>query len=62
MIKPTKELAKTIAAKAYPLQDWEKIRDIADQYTGGELDCFQLDMLTDWSRKYVKSLHGFARS
>ena len=29
--------------------DWEIARDYIDQYTGNELDCKQLDMLTDWA-------------
>lgn len=27
--------------------DWESIRDAVDIKTGGELDCIQLDILTD---------------
>ena len=32
--------------------DWDALRDHVDLSTGSELDCFQLDMLTDavWNR------------
>jgi hypothetical protein len=33
--------------RAYKM-DWEDVRDLCDSLSGGELDCTQLDMLTDW--------------
>jgi len=27
--------------------DWDLLRDICDQKTGGDFDCLQLDLLTD---------------
>jgi hypothetical protein len=47
-MKPTKELAREIATKIDGNHPWKTIRDVLDGQTGGELDCFQLDMLTDW--------------
>jgi hypothetical protein len=49
MIKPSKKLAANIA-RTYPFKEFDEreIRDHVDLETGGELDCFQLDLLTDW--------------
>jgi|6_EtaG_2_1085325.scaffolds.fasta_scaffold01273_12 hypothetical protein len=44
----SKTLASVIAAKVTPSGDWELTRDAVDMATGGEFDCFRLDMLTDW--------------
>lgn len=37
----------TIRHKAAMFSDWDAVRDYCDIQTGGDLDCFQLDMLTD---------------
>ena len=46
----TKDLARTIATATNFRQGvtWEGVRDHVDLYTGGDLDSFQLAMLTDW--------------
>lgn len=43
----TKTRAREIAKQAEGY-DEEGLRDFVDHQTGGELDCVQLDMLTDW--------------
>jgi hypothetical protein len=35
--------------------DWQLTRDEIDLATSGELDCWQLDTLTDWVVEAVKS-------
>jgi len=47
----TKALAREIAQRKNLSEDWEMLRDQVDTATFSELDCFQLDMLTDWVRK-----------
>lgn len=42
------EKARKIASKAEGLENWDALRDFVDAETGGELDCLQLDMMTDW--------------
>lgn len=46
-MKVTRELAARIASWMVP-GSIEQIRDEVDFKTGGELDCFQLDLLTSW--------------
>jgi hypothetical protein len=49
-MKPTQTLAREIVA-AHPgirEDDLETLRDVVDGYTCGDLDTFQLDLLTDW--------------
>ena len=47
-MEPTKALARKIAeAKGLPVA-WDDLRDYVDIKTGGELDWFQLDLLTEW--------------
>lgn len=48
-MKVTKELAKRIAPNLQHGAYWSECRDDVDFATGGELDGFQLDMLTDWA-------------
>jgi hypothetical protein len=46
-------ITKTLALQIRPHVsglDWETARDFIDQYTGNELDCTQLDLLTDWAK------------
>jgi len=40
--------AREIASKAKGLEDWDALREFVDTKTGGELDCLQLDLMTDW--------------
>ena len=47
-MKPTKALAKKIAQRKSLPRSWSALRDLVDQVTGGDLDGFQLDLLTDW--------------
>lgn len=49
-MKVTKRLAVKIAEKldASDLKNWDAIRDYCDGYTLGEVDSFQLDLLTDF--------------
>jgi hypothetical protein len=42
-----RELAQHLA-KRIKETDWDLVRDLADIATDGDLDPFQLDMLTDW--------------
>lgn len=46
--KVTKSLAAQIRPNVTGM-DWDIARDFIDQYTGNELDCTQLDLLTDWA-------------
>jgi len=54
----TAKLAKRadeIAAKfREPAENWEVLRDYVDLKTGGELDCIQLDLLTDMVAQRIK--------
>ncbi len=36
--------------------DFDAARDIVDQSTDGELDCFQLDLLTDLTMKFSEKV------
>ena len=36
------------------LPSWADLRDICDCRTGGDLDCFQLDLLTDTVERILK--------
>lgn len=48
----TPQISRSLARRIHPhiaSLDWEVARDFIDQYTGNELDCTQLDMLTDWA-------------
>jgi len=47
-MKPTKELARQIAKRRNLSNNNELLRDQIDTITHGELDCFQLDLLTEW--------------
>lgn len=47
-MKPTKELAREIASKIDGNPSWSDVRDAVDVATGGDCDCTQLDLLTDW--------------
>lgn len=47
-MKPTKELAREIAAKIAGNPSWSDVRDRVDIATGSGLDCTQLDLMTDW--------------
>lgn len=49
-----KELAKSIAETwKRDAASWDALRDHVDSATAGDLDCFQLDMLTDWTMEYL---------
>ena len=37
----------TVRYESATFADWDAVRDYCDIQTGGGLDCFQLDMLTD---------------
>ena len=57
-MKLTKQLALEVAntldlSFVEPGQDldWNDVREIANHHTGGQLDYFQLGMLTDWAHK-----------
>ena len=45
--KITKALAREIAADVPVSARWDQIRELVDLATG-DLDCWQLDRLTDW--------------
>lgn len=53
--KITKKLAKEIASRLEPRDtvDQTALRDIVDMKTGSELDCWQLDTLTEWVYREV---------
>jgi len=34
--------------------EWDRIRDMADLHTGGDLDMIQLDILTDMVERRIK--------
>lgn len=50
--KITKALARRIARR-YPFKEliWAEVRDQCDFATAGELDAFQLDLLSGWVRE-----------
>lgn len=55
-MKVTKALAHEIVAK-HPnirVDDLGTLRDVVDASTYGDLDTFQLDMLTDWVEAIAK--------
>jgi len=53
MQKISKELAAKIAKHCLPTDSWDEIREYVDTYSGGDLDTFQLDMLTDWVKSAI---------
>lgn len=67
-MKPTKKLALEVAnlltlSALAPDQDldWQAVRDFTDSVTHSELDCFQLDLLTDWVHKIADERLGWRR-
>ncbi len=46
--KITKALAQEIAIDVPVSASWDQTRDLVDLATDGDLDCWQLDRLTDW--------------
>ncbi len=52
--KITKELAREIAKDVPAFASWDQIRELCDCATG-DLDCWQLDRLTDWVSRIVDS-------
>jgi|TARA_R110000824_G_C14933389_1_gene649019 hypothetical protein len=48
------KLARQLAKKIVSI-DWCIVRDEVDIATSGELDCWQLDMLTGWVVEAVKN-------
>jgi hypothetical protein len=51
MARVTADLARLLAAQAGSRsQKWEDLRDWIDLETGSDLDCLQLDLLTDMVR------------
>jgi hypothetical protein len=53
MPKISKKLATELAQRIKPGRSWDILRDLVDLESGGELDAWQLDTLTDW----VAELH-----
>jgi hypothetical protein len=49
--KITKKLAANVAQQLPDNADFETAREIVDGATGGDLDCTQLDLLTEWAIK-----------
>ena len=45
-MKRVNDIANTLAAKC-PTMEWDKARDWLDFATGNDLDCIELDILTD---------------
>lgn len=47
-----RELARSVSHAEFCGDDvaerWGHVRDQIDELTGGDLDCTQLDLLTDW--------------
>lgn len=41
-------VADRAVAQSLNFKDWAAVRDHCDGVTGGDLDSFRLDMLTDW--------------
>lgn len=56
MIKATKQLAADCAFSARYDFTWDQMRDHCDRESAGDLDCFQLDMLTDWAMEALKGM------
>ena len=48
MTNISKDLARSLAKKIGETLNWDHCRDRVDLMTSGELDCFKLDLLTDW--------------
>jgi hypothetical protein len=49
--KITKKLAARVAQQLPDNAEFETAREIVDEATGGDLDCTQLDLLTEWAIK-----------
>lgn len=67
-MKPTKKLALEVtnlltlsALEPDEDLDWNKVREFADSVTGSQLDCFQLDLLTDWVHKLAVARLDWSR-
>tara|TARA_R110000751_G_scaffold18122_1_gene55136 strand:- start:45 stop:215 length:171 start_codon:yes stop_codon:yes gene_type:complete len=52
-MKLATELAQEIGST-----DWSIVRDQVDIATSGELDCWQLDMLTGWAVEVARNREG----
>lgn len=52
-MKLATELAQEIGST-----DWSIVRDQVDIATSSELDCWQLDMLTDWAVEVARNREG----
>jgi len=46
-----------IAREAGPAPDRETVRDVADIFSGGELDHIEIEILTDRVLRVARSLH-----
>ena len=47
-MKITKELAEKLGRQCPSDWSWEIVRDYVDQATDADLDCTQIDLITDW--------------
>jgi len=50
-------IAEKLAQAASSITDYALLRDYCDMATGGELDCIQLDILTDMTTERLVKLH-----
>ena len=57
-MKFEESLVRRIANEAGPAPDRETIRDLADLFSGGELDHIEIEILTDKALHASRSLHG----
>jgi hypothetical protein len=68
-LKPTKRLALQVtnmlelgALDPDEDLDWHAVREVTESITGeGQLDSFQLDLLTDWTHKIAAARLGWRR-
>ena len=56
-MKFEESLVMKIAREAGPAPDRETVRDVADIFSGGELDHIEIEILTDRVLRVARSLH-----
>lgn len=56
-MKFDENLVRRIASEAGPAPDRETVRDLADLFSGGELDHIEIEILTDKALRAARSLH-----
>jgi hypothetical protein len=57
-MKFDENLVRQIASQAGPAPDRETVRDLADLFSGGELDHVEIEILTDMAVRAARTLHA----